>query len=105
MTKLYGASDDLIEVEGDINAEHGHYDPRKLSFLCSDDTRGTIQYDGNWHIIVETAGSLFKKLVVGNPAEQPHDDEDAKGCSAYSDVLVLNDGIEWVKISQKKYKK
>lgn len=104
MTKIYGASDDLIEIEGEIEEEYGMGETG-VSFSCSDGTSGKINYDGNWMITIKTTGSLFKKIVNGSPAEEPHTDEDAKGCSPYSDVLILNDGIEWVKISRKTFKK
>lgn len=104
-TKIYGASDDLIEIEGAINDEHGCYDhKRPIKISVSDGTIATIFYDGNWGISVKQVGSLFKKIVTGNPAEDPHTDEDCKDCSPYSDVLVFNDGVEWVRISSKTYK-
>ena len=103
-TKIYGASDDLIEIEGAVEDEIGCYFKPKANITCSDGTTGNIAYDGNWNIIIKEKGSLFEKLVLGNPAEEPHTDEDCKGLSAYSDVLVLKEGIEWIKIGRKTFK-
>lgn len=104
-TKIYGASDDLIEIEGQINEEASHYNAKNLKISCSDGTVATINYGGNWNIIILRQGSLFDKLVLGNPNEDPHSDIDAKNCSAYSDVLILKEGIEWVKIVKIKFNK
>jgi hypothetical protein len=101
--KVYGSSDDLIELEGPISDEVMWY-KGKARVTCSDGTVFRIEYDGNWHITLIEKGSLFEKLVLGNPAEDPHTDEDAKGLSAYSDVIVLKEGIEWVKVNRKMFK-
>jgi len=100
-TKIYGASDDLIEIEGEVSDEIGCYNDTKKNIVCSDGTRVKIDYDGNWGITVIETGSLFDKIVLGSPAEEPHTDPDAKDCSAYSDVLILKEGIEWVRIGRK----
>ncbi len=103
-TKIYGASDDLIEIEGAINDEANHYDAKNVKITCSDGTTAVISYNGNWMITVKKTGHLFEKIVLGNPAEEPHTDEYAKGLPPYSDVLVLDKGIDWVKIGRKKFK-
>lgn len=100
-TKIYGASDDLIEIEGDISGEIYHYDD-KTEFICSDGTKGRITYDWDWFIDVIEEGLGFVKLVRGQD-EIPHTDTDAIGCTSYSDVLILKD-IEWIKMKGKKYK-
>jgi hypothetical protein len=93
-TKIYGYSDDLIEIEGEIvNDEHGEYGTDKFAITCSDGTKAKITYDGDWHIVVTKEGLLFDKV-------KPRGSHDAD----YSDVLWLKDGIEWVKIGRKKYK-
>lgn len=103
-TKIYGYSDDLIEVEGAVEEEVAYMDkPIKVS--CSDGTSAKITYDGNWIFKILETGTLFDKIIPGNPSEAPHTDEDAKGCSAYSDVLVLKEGVEWVKIGRATIKK
>jgi thiamine phosphate synthase YjbQ (UPF0047 family) len=105
-TKIYGASDDLIEIEGAISDEIGCYKTceKGILFSCSDGTRGIITYNGDWQILVNQEGSLFEKVVPNND-EIDHTDIDAKGCTSYSDVLVLKDGVEWVEIGKKTFTK
>jgi hypothetical protein len=101
--KVYGASDDLILIEGNISEEVMAYNAKKITIRASDGTIAKIGYDGNWHITVISNGPGFVKIVNGNPAEEPHTDEDAKGSSAYSDVLVLTENIAWLKIGKKTF--
>lgn len=103
-TVVYGASDDLIEVGGAISEEWAQYNAKNILITCSDGTTARIGYDGNWHITVKTTGLLFDKIVNGNPAEDPHTDEDCKECSPYSDVLVMKAGLEWIRIKGKTVK-
>jgi hypothetical protein len=106
ITKIYGASDDLIEIEGAINDEANHYDIPDVGIKleCSDGTKGKLTYDGEWHIKVDVNGSKFRTIInsVGDDAE--HTNPDSLGCTSYSDVLILDDGIEWVKIGRKTFK-
>lgn len=104
-TKIFGYSDDNIEIDGPIREEIGCYGDceKGIPFSCSDGTNGTITYNGDWNIFVNQEGILFDK-VVRSKDEIDHTEEDAKGCTSYSDVLVLNEGIEWIKIGKKKYK-
>ena len=102
-TKIYGASDDLVEIDGEFSDEIDCYEKAEkgLSIQCSDGTIGTIKYDGDWIINIEQEGLLFDKLIKSND-EIPHEDEDAKGCTSYSDVLVMKEGLDWIKINCKK---
>lgn len=107
ITKIYGASDDLIEIEGAISDEVNVYlkDNEKVNFSASDGTKGKISYDdeGRWRIEVLDAGSKCRTKIaaVGEDAEHIGD---AAGCTSYSDVLILEEGIEWVKIKGKTFK-
>jgi hypothetical protein len=103
-TKIYGSSDDLIEIEGQINEEIGCFDHDKpIKFSCSDGTIGTIFYNGMWKIEIKTEGTLIQAVHVTSGDEHEHTGL-AKGCTPYSDVLILAEGIEWVKIKGKTYK-
>ena len=86
-TEIYGASDDLIEFEGDCNGEVGAVDAGNL-IVCGDGTVLAIQYGrrvpGVWGIDVLQKGSLFDRIEVC-------DDEDAK---RYSDTVFLHDGLK-----------
>jgi len=102
-TLVYGSSDDLIEIEGQVEGEYNNYTlaKRGIPFECSDETQGTITYDGDWKINVEKEGSLFKELRPNVGDNGKHKDLAFK-CTPYSDVLILNDGILWVKINGRK---
>lgn len=49
-TKIYGHSDDLIEIEGFTNDEFNCYSIAEtgFKFSCSDGTNGKINYNGDW---------------------------------------------------------
>ncbi len=88
-TQLFGASDDLIELEGDLREEFsGGMKPRLLIF--SDGTVLTIKYGKEhlavWAITLITQGKLFSKVVFCT-------DEDAE---RYSDTAHFKDGLEWM---------
>ena len=104
-TKIYGASDDLVEIEGAISEEANPPSGMKVSITASDGTKGTIVFadSGNWEIELKEKGSKFLGHIraVGDDAE--HIFPDAVGCSSYSDVLILDEGIEWVKIGRKTF--
>jgi hypothetical protein len=103
-TKIYGASDDLIEIEGQINDEIGCFDHKlPIKIECSDGTIATIFYNGEWKIEVKTEGSLFVWVHPTTGEEHNHIGL-AKGCTPYSDVLILSEGIEWIKVKGKTYK-
>lgn len=93
-TKVYGASDDLIEIEGDYSGEVdccGTDDQDKgVLLVFSDGTLLESKYGKNgdaiWEVKLIKRGSLFKSIT-------PCVDEDAK---LHSDVAEFADGIKWV---------
>lgn len=91
MTRIYGASDDLIEIDGDVRGEtDGGDEPTTL--MCSDGTVLVVRYGkpdlgGVWAVEVKEKGSLFDRLEIctdeeGNP---------------YSDQAFFKEGIKWVR--------
>jgi hypothetical protein len=102
-TLIYGSSDDLIEIEGKVEGEYNNYTlaKRGIPFECSDETKGTITYDGDWKITVEKEGNLFQELRTNVGDSGKHKDLAFK-CTSYSDVLILKDGILWVKMNGRK---
>lgn len=92
-TKVYGASDDLIEVDGDIRGEVGCYGTgdKEIGVLIvlSDGTLLDVKYGKNdsgiWGVKLVKKGSLFVRI-------DQCDDEDA---DPYSDVAHFKDGIKW----------
>ena len=86
MTKIYGASDDLIEFEGDVSGESGGGDEEAL-IVCSDGTLLTVKYadGGTWEIRVKHKGTLFDRL------EQCESGDDEN----YTDQAFFKDGLKW----------
>jgi hypothetical protein len=102
-TLIYGASDDCVILQGQIDSEYTNWTlaQRGIPFECSDGTKGKIIYDGDWKFSLETKGSLFKELRPSAGDIGKHSDLASK-CTPYSDVLILEDGIFWVKMNGKK---
>ena len=102
-TIIYGDSDDSVLVDGQVEAEYVNYtlSKRGIPFECSDETKGSIVYDGDWKITVEKEGSLFQELRPNVGDNGKHEGLAFK-CTSYSDVLILKDGILWVKINGRK---
>lgn len=89
-TRVYGASDDLIEFEGEFSGEVGHMnDRRACKVTMSDGTELLVKYGKTkphgdvWWIRVKTAGPLFDRI-------DECFDENAK---IYSDVAHFHPGI------------
>jgi len=98
-TKIYGYSDDLIEIDGLIRDEVDCYNHKKpIKITASDGTIASIFYNGEWKINVKFAGSKYVKLINSVGDDSNHIDNDSLDCPPYSDVLILGDGIEWIKI-------
>ena len=90
MIKVYGASDDLVEVEGDIEEEWGScYDGGILA--CSDGTLIAIEYDGEWHLSVLHNGD---SLTVVTPMDRDKDE--------YTDTVTIDGPIKWVVVAPKR---
>lgn len=85
--KIYGASDDLIEVEGDIDEEFNSMadDGALLAFSNGALLRVRYTDTGVWRIQPVAGADL---ISVAQCAE---DDEDN-----YTDVATVNGDIEWV---------
>ncbi|KKK52957.1 hypothetical protein LCGC14_3099650 [marine sediment metagenome] len=96
-TKIYGASDDLIEFKGDVCGEVGNYGTDEEEHgelvICSDGTLLEVKYGKGdmavWGIILIKAGGLFNKIEACS-------DEDA---DPHSDVAYFNDGLKWAYVA------
>lgn len=82
---IYGASDDLIEIDGDISEEFTYADNNLLAFSDGTILRIEYGYSGVWRIspVVRGAASLAIE-------QAPEGDDDN-----YSDRATL-DGAVWV---------
>lgn len=83
---IYGASDDLIECEGDIVEEWNTYEGHNW-IAVSDGTLLSVKYDadGFWRINVLHHGS-----ATAEKSDATSVDDD------YSDIVTLTGDIEWV---------
>lgn len=104
---LYGASDDLIILEGKIDEEIDALSSASsgVSFECSDGTKGTIQHDGDWKIKATHVGTAFVSVL---PVAKDFADEVVRSVKSsnapeYSDILVLSP-VNWIKIGRKTFK-
>lgn len=97
-TRIYGASDDLFEVEGDVKGElDAMYADRGkgMTAFCSDGTVLRVVYGdeacrGIWKLTVLERGSLLDRVDVCL-------DEDA---DPYSDVAHFRSGLRWVYLAK-----
>ena len=98
-TRIYGASDDLIEFEGDVIGEVGGFarddDEQGVLIVCSDGTILETKYGkggmGIWEIKLLSKGSLFLRIEFCL-------DEDAE---IYSDQAFFADGLKWAYAAEK----
>lgn len=89
---VYGASDDLIELEGEIREEFSAYNGGRLAF--SNGVLLDLEYDrnGTWRITA-LAG---RELVAHFPARGEDEGNDEDGCPGYSEKAYVTGPIEWV---------
>lgn len=93
MTKVYGASDDLVEFDGDFSGEVGCYstddEEHGVLVVMSDGTILEVKYGkggmGVWSVTLLKRGTLLDRIDQCT-------DEDA---NIYSDIAYFNDGIKW----------
>lgn len=89
---VYGASDDLIEVEGDITEEFGYTDDPDVGDVVgfSDGTVLRLRYtdEGYWRITPAARGSA--ELRIEQATEDASDDD------GYTDRAVVDGDIRWV---------
>jgi len=89
-TKIFGASDDLIEFRGDV---HGEVEASKGLVICSDGTVLSIEYGKGelavWQVVPIRHGELFRNI------DQCFD-EDA---DPYSDVAHFYGGLKWAYVA------
>jgi hypothetical protein len=91
-TRIYGASDDLIEFEGDVHGEVSRYgtddQPHGVLVVCDDGTMLEVKYgkggQGIWVVTAIREGSLLDRI------EECFDDE----ADPYSDVAHFHDGLK-----------
>lgn len=86
---INGASDDLVEIGGDIREEFSPRDEGNFFIVASDGTVLKGAYDSVWRFTLHTKGS-----ATIDKQEAPADDDDN-----YSDVVTLDGDIRWVALA------
>lgn len=97
-TKVYGQSDDLIEIEGDVDGEVDHHNIERNAagalLVCSDGTVLIAKYGkaerGIWSIEALKNGNLLNEITVCV-------DEEA---SPHSDVVEFCDGLSYIIVAK-----
>lgn len=99
-TRIYGASDDLVEFGGDVSGEcnGGSFDidaKEPGMIFCSDGTVLTVVYGdtqgrGIWKLTLVERGSLLDRIDICTS-----EDDDP-----YSDVAHFKDGLEWAYVAK-----
>lgn len=92
VTRIYGSSDDLVEIEGDIRDEIGccgtDDKERGVLLVANDGTALEVKYGKGgmaiWGITLLRQGPLFERI-------EPCTDEDSE---LYSDVAYFRDGLK-----------
>jgi hypothetical protein len=96
---IYGSSDDLIEIDGDIQEEMNGYSADKDDEPCylavSDGTLLKVKYDGCWRFTCVKKGSAV--MVNSNDADDDKDGSRPDGKPWYSEIVTLTgDNLRWV---------
>lgn len=91
--KIYGASDDLVEVEGDVPGcnEYAAFDaPRYVEFSTGDVFKVWYDDEGCWRVVHERAagvGGATCSIVLATGAED-----------IYTDTATVTGEFEWVEV-------
>lgn len=85
MLKVYGASDDLVEIDGDISEEFGRFDSEGDYLAFSDGTvlKAIYDEDGIWRMKQVFKGALLDRIEQGDVERDT------------VDIAYFNDGIKW----------
>ena len=104
-TRIWGASDDLLEIDGALIEDEVN-ESFPYAIKCSDGTIASFDYnsEGIWECTIESPGKSFIRIVKAVGEDNEHTDPTAKGCSSYSDVLLIREPISWVKVNKKYYR-
>ncbi|MCE5221297.1 MAG: hypothetical protein LLF98_08540 [Clostridium sp.] len=84
-TVVTGASDDLIEISGELEKEFNAYDCSDETIAFSDGTLLRVDYDKNgiWRFKPIYKGNLFEKIVDSSVPDDTNDE------------VYFKDGLKW----------
>lgn len=85
MLKIYGTSDDLIEIEGQMEDEINIYDcGLKIEFTDGTIVQFDYSSDGIWECVAINKGDKFDYIEEHDPMDEDN----------YSDILYMKDSEE-----------
>lgn len=89
-TVVTGASDDLIEIDGELREEFDSFSCQNGIMAFSDGTLLRVNYDddGIWRFKPIFKGSLFEKIKDGSVEEDTNDE------------VYFKDGLKWCAFSE-----
>lgn len=94
MLIIYGASDDLVEIEGDIREEFSLPGDDKMYIATSNGFVIEVIYDGDWKMMPRqtpnTTGGHYDYYPAGTKEAVYLVKSD------YTDVIVLKGDFEWI---------
>lgn len=84
-TIVTGASDDLIEIDGELQEEFNAYECSNETMAFSDGTLLRVDYaeDGIWRFKPIYKGDLFEKVINGSISDDTNDE------------VYFKDGLKW----------
>ncbi len=103
-TIIYGASDDCLEIRGELYEEFGAYEcgeNEKEYIACSDGTLLLVVYDGEWKFQTKRVGSLFEKIICSVGEDGEHENFGKINPTSYSDIVCFRKGLKWIMFRNK----
>lgn len=104
--KIYGASDDLLEIEGALIEDEVNTPDRPYNVYCSDGTEALFSYEdsGEWKCKVIKEGNQYIECIASVGDDGAEHIGNAKGCTPYSDVLIIREPLAWIRVNKKYYR-
>jgi hypothetical protein len=101
MLLIYGASDDLIELAGDISEEFNVDSEEDLYVGCSDGTLLSCQYasGGQWKFTVLGVPRKTVRIWPAPGEGKKHERDNALRIPGYSDLVEIGSPVSWVMVT------
>lgn len=101
-----GASDDLVEVDGDVQLEYGCYDEEKVDVLVNGVPLLRVVYDdeGLWRVTETGQVPGVTVQVYPTPGEDlPRDPEPPHRVASYSDYAIVTGAVTSVVVGSESW--
>lgn len=99
--RIWGASDDLLEIDGALIEDEISMPDRPYRITCSDGTKAVFEYSEKceWKCAVLNKGALFMECIECIGEDKEYTYGNAIGCTPYSDVLVIREPLAWIRVN------